>query len=157
MPARVEEGCLTVHQKKRFGRDTFQESMKIAHRMDNNKINWAKFRYMVFDTPTSKGNYAERYNHMRMLFSLSLSLSLSPIYLFLCTGEALQGKTFKYLTVAEYEVCKDTGHLDKMFQDLIMQGGEGVILRDPTSPYEPGRSSGFLKHKVGINFPPPFP
>jgi len=28
------------------------------------------------------------------------------------------------------------------------QGGEGVIIRDPSSPYQAGRSSGFLKHKV---------
>jgi len=28
------------------------------------------------------------------------------------------------------------------------QGGEGIILRDPSTPFETGRSKGFLKHKV---------
>jgi len=49
----------------RFGRDNFQESMKIAHRMDHDKIHWNSFRFMVFDIPTSKGNYQERYQQLR--------------------------------------------------------------------------------------------
>ena len=39
-------------------------------------------------------------------------------------------------------------HLEKIFQDIIDQGGEGIILRQPTAPYQGGRSAGFLKHKV---------
>jgi len=40
------------------------------------------------------------------------------------------------------------------------QGGEGIILRDPESPQQGGRSKGFLKHKVCVanlyhNFPLP--
>lgn len=38
--------------------------------------------------------------------------------------------------------------MGKLFQDILDKGGEGVILRDPASPNEPGRSPGFLKHKV---------
>ena len=29
-------------------------------------------------------------------------------------------------------------------------GGEGIILRDPAAPYQPGRSPGYLKHKVKL-------
>jgi len=51
----------------RFGRNNFQESMKIAHRMDHDKIHWNSFRFMVFDIPTSKGRfYSERYQQLRM-------------------------------------------------------------------------------------------
>jgi len=50
--------------------------------------------------------------------------------------------------VASYEICHDTAHLEKIFQDIMDKGGEGVILRDPGSAYEAGRSGGFLKHKV---------
>ena len=39
-------------------------------------------------------------------------------------------------------------HLEKFFQDIIDQGGEGVILRDPKVVPQPGRSSAYLKHKV---------
>ena len=39
-------------------------------------------------------------------------------------------------------------HLEKVFQDIVDEGGEGIILRDPVAPYEPGRSNSYLKHKV---------
>jgi len=38
--------------------------------------------------------------------------------------------------------------LESFFQDIIDQGGEGIILRDPNCMYSPGRSKGYLKHKV---------
>jgi len=44
--------------------------------------------------------------------------------------------------------CLDMNHLEVFFQDIIDQGGEGIILRDPSSSYQSGRSKGFLKHKV---------
>ena len=50
----------------RFGRDNFQEAMKIAGRADHDKIDWNSFRFMVFDVPTSKGSYSERYQQLRM-------------------------------------------------------------------------------------------
>ena len=54
----------------------------------------------------------------------------------------------KYIEVAPYEECKDVTHLESFFQDVVDKGGEGIILRDPQSPYKPGRSQGYLKHKV---------
>ena len=59
-----EAGKLIIHTI-RFGRDTFQESMKIVHRTENNTVDWNSFRFMVFDIPTSKGNYQERYQQLR--------------------------------------------------------------------------------------------
>jgi len=58
----------------RFGRDNFQESMKIANRTDHDKIDWNSFRFMVFDIPTSKGNYQERYHQLRTVTSLTLRI-----------------------------------------------------------------------------------
>jgi DNA ligase 1 len=52
------------------------------------------------------------------------------------------------MRLAEYERCKDIPHLEAFFQDVIDKGGEGIILRDPNSPYKPGLSTGYLKHKV---------
>lgn len=48
------------------------------------------------------------------------------------------------------EVCQGVDHLGKSFQDILDAGGEGIILRDPSSPFERGRSPGFLKHKVSL-------
>ena len=45
----------------RFGRNSFQEAAKLANRIPFNEIDWTKFKYMVFDIPTHKGTYEERY------------------------------------------------------------------------------------------------
>ena len=50
--------------QKRFGKENFEESMKIVHRMKDKDIDWSKFKYMVFDVPNFNGTYEERYNHM---------------------------------------------------------------------------------------------
>jgi len=52
---------LNAFLKKRFGRDNFQEAQKIAGRADPTKIDWTKFKYMVYDIPSHRGTYAERY------------------------------------------------------------------------------------------------
>jgi ATP-dependent DNA ligase len=41
--------------------------------------------------------------------------------------------------------------MHQFLQDIIDEGGEGIILRDPFSPYQSGRSVGFLKHKVNFS------
>lgn len=63
-------------------------------------------------------------------------------------AKSLEGRKSMFLELAPFIECKDELHLDGFFQDIIDKGGEGVILRDPASPYEPGRSRGYLKHKV---------
>ena len=46
----------------RFGRDNFQEAMKIAHRVELSQIDWNKFKFMVFDVPSMQSApFAERY------------------------------------------------------------------------------------------------
>lgn len=54
----------------------------------------------------------------------------------------------KYLELAPYVECTDVNHLEKFFHDTLEKGGEGIILRDPKGLYKPGRSGGYLKHKV---------
>jgi len=139
---------------KRFGRDNFQEATKIAHRMDHMRVNWNAFKYMVFDLPTSKGSYSERYAQLcTYIYPTYMCVSARPRVTHYCTtittsATALGNKNRKYVSLAPYVVCKDTSHFEELYQDIIDQGGEGVILRDPLSPYQSGRSTGYLKHKV---------
>jgi len=48
----------------RFGRDNFQEAMKIAQRMKPSEVNWKKFKYVVYDIPNHTGTYQERYSRL---------------------------------------------------------------------------------------------
>jgi DNA ligase-1 len=61
---------------------------------------------------------------------------------------ALKDVKLPFLEVAPMELCRDLQHMQQFLQDIIDIGGEGIILRDPVCPYQSGRSSGFLKHKV---------
>lgn len=45
-------------------------------------------------------------------------------------------------------LVKSYKHLDKMFEKVVKQGGEGLMIRKPGSMYEKKRSSTLLKYKV---------
>ena len=53
-----------------------------------------------------------------------------------------------HIKLAPKVAVQDVKHLDTFFQEVLDLGGEGIILRDPKSPYVPGRSPGYLKYKV---------
>ena len=74
------------------------------------------------------------------------------IYFYLAENyfEGTENRRANFLQLAKKEICKGEEHLEALFQDIIDRGGEGVILRDPLAPHQPGRSSGYLKHKVPI-------
>jgi len=117
--------------------------MKLASRVETSKIDWTKFKFMVYDIPNMNASYAERYSKLGNKISpLCESLMLPFI------GSILGDKEWIYLELAPKAECRDTSHLDTYFQDIIDKGGEGIILRDPSAPYQPGRSSGYLKHKA---------
>lgn len=110
---------------------------------------------MVFDMPTLRSSYAERYQTLSacLFHSPSPTVSIpfcSPRRLTQCStsGNALEGKGHRYIELAPYEECKDFSYLEKYFQDVVDKGGEGIILRDPIRPYESGNTQGYLKHKV---------
>ena len=73
---------------------------------------------------------------------------LTSLFFFPIKGEQMDRSPCKYIEVAANEECKDVAHLESFFQDVLDRGGEGIILRDPSSLLQPGRSPGFLKHKV---------
>jgi len=108
--------------------------MKLIHRANASDIDWPNFKYMVFDVPNHKGTYSERYQ--LLVDRLEKGDTANPPH--------------PFIEVARKEACMGIDHLEKVFQDILDAGGEGIILRDPTSPYMPGRSPGYLKHKVCI-------
>ena len=128
-------GHLILCHLIRFGRDTFQESMKIASRMNFDALDWTVFKYMVFDIPYHQGSYRERYSILERLASHTLLPS--------------------FFEVVPKTECKGRDHLEQLLQDIVDNGGEGIILRNPEATYEGGRSKGFLKHKVSHLPPPP--
>ena len=101
---------------------------------------------MVYDLPKHKGTYQERYSALGIYTTFPFPFfPLTPLYQL---EEYFKQHPCDFIEVAPKMICNGIPHLEKHFQDIIDMGGEGIILRDPSSPYEPGRSRGYLKHKV---------
>jgi len=58
--------------KFRFGRDNFEESMKLVNKIDTSTLDWKNFQFMVFDQPNHPGTYQQRFN------SIGITLPLLP-------------------------------------------------------------------------------
>ena len=141
-----------MHYTTRFGTNNFQEALKIPNGSPESDIDWQSFKYKVFDSPTHRGTYSERYafigiptisDHFRYsIHTLNMEMILQTEQQLKAHGAP------EFVEVANKDVVKDTQHIATFFQQIVDTGGEGIILRDPKSPYQPGRSYGFLKHKV---------
>jgi DNA ligase 1 len=122
--------------------------MKIAYRVDPSVIDWRNFKYVVFDTPNRNETYEQRYTY---LGKYKHNTTQKNTTLMRYVEEYFRGREGGgCVEVARREVCRDSNHMDVFLQDVLDGGGEGIILRDPSSLYTPGRSPGFLKHKVSI-------
>jgi DNA ligase-1 len=94
---------------------------------------WNKISFFVLDLPTIRKPYSER---KKMLLDMS-------------KNEKTPWPT--HLQVITDLVCEGSQHLNAFFTNVLQKGGEGVILRNPKSLYETGRSDSFYKLKVSIN------
>jgi len=58
----------------RFGRDNFQEAMKLVNKSDHSDLDWKNFRFMVFDQPNHPGTYQQRFDSIGTQTSFCPSL-----------------------------------------------------------------------------------
>ena len=135
----------------RFGHGRYQEAAKVAHRAHESLIDWLRFQYIVFDAPLHKGPYSERHSYLRTYFSIS-PLPLLTRVPFCIAGEVLTHSPTASVLAAPIRVCGGVKDMESYYQDIVDKGGEGIILRDPTAHYQPGRSLAYLKHKVPLHF-----
>ena len=68
--------------QQRFGRDNFSEALKLTGRASFDKIDWSKFKFMVFDIPNFRGTYQERYAMLGAFIFFPNFVNLSLIFSF---------------------------------------------------------------------------
>jgi DNA ligase-1 len=119
LPAVPLDGELWVARK------SFQRTVGIVRRQDKPDI-WKEVKYLIFDAPAAGGAFEERMK-------------------FLTDGMRAWKATFA--AVHEHALCKGVDHLRQELQRVEQLGGEGLMLRQPGSKYEAGRSSTLLKVK----------
>ncbi len=105
------------------GRGTFQRVSGAYRRID--EAAWRPIRYAVFDAPEVAGGFEARQRELL---------------------ELLAGNTGRAFAVAQRQ-CVSRADLDHVLAGIIRSGGEGVMLRQSGSCYEPTRSASLLKVK----------
>lgn len=107
-------------------RGAFQKTVSIVRRQDKSD-HWKKVRYVVFDSPGHSGAFEDRIDHLE---------------------ELLGTASLAHVTALEHNPCNGTEHLAAELARVEGLGGEGLMLREPKSMYEVGRSWTLLKVKT---------
>jgi DNA ligase-1 len=95
----------------------------ILHSKQDNSL-WKSLKFVVFDLPASKEPHESRLRDMAQL------------------------KLPEHVIVMDFERCKGNFHLQDRLQEILRQGGEGLMVNKPGSLYIAKRTSNLLKVKV---------
>jgi DNA ligase 1 len=108
-----------------IARKTFQRTVGIVKRQDKPDI-WREVRYLVFDAPAVTGDFETRIEFVK---------------------EHVARKKPPFTLAHTHELCRSIDHLRAELARVEGLGGEGLMMRQPRSRYETGRSSCLLKVK----------
>lgn len=87
---------------------------------------WYKLKLYVFDVPHAEGNLFERLAKLE---------------------QYLQANPTPYIEIIQQIPIQNSEHLQQFYQSVLQHNGEGVVVRNPQSPYIHGRSAQILKLK----------
>jgi DNA ligase 1 len=108
-----------------LGRGLFDECMSITRRTDSSN-EWKKIKYIIFDVPEIKLGILNRLDHVK---------------------EFISSTKTPYALLHPQEICQGLDHLLETLTRYETLGGEGVMLRHPTSLHRGGRTNDLLKVK----------
>jgi DNA ligase-1 len=107
-------------------RKAFQRTVSIVRRQDKSD-HWKQIRYVVFDAPALDAPFEERLKFV---------------------ADRVRGIGSQFVDALPHERCQGLEHLGRELQRIESLGGEGLMLRQPGSRYEAGRSTSLLKVKT---------
>jgi DNA ligase-1 len=107
-----------------IGYGKFEETISIV-RSDTPDDRWKLIHYMVFDAPKASGIFEQRMQFLRATLS----------------------KENRFVRIVAQERCQGAAQLLAERDRVVRLGGEGLMLRQPGSLYEPRRSPTLLKVK----------
>jgi len=108
------------------GRKQFQKCVSIVRRQDGGE-QWKEVRFIVFDAPGHELPFEGRVEYLNAL---------------------LNGGKVAYAEAHTHARCESVIHLKEELARVEALGGEGLMLRQPGSRYEAGRSQTLLKVKT---------
>jgi DNA ligase-1 len=108
-----------------LGRKQFQRTVSIFRRQDGGEL-WREPRFVVFDVPHAGGPFEDR---LKVL------------------ADAARQDRCPFVRVLDQTICRGADELRQELDRIEALGGEGLMLRQPGSLYEAGRSHTLLKVK----------
>jgi DNA ligase 1 len=108
-----------------LARKAFQRTISIVRRHDQSEL-WREICFQVFDAPDLAEPFERRLGFLRDCFRTSRP---------------------RCAELLEQRLCYGTDHLHTELDRISALGGEGLMLRQPGSRYEAGRSATLLKVK----------
>ena len=108
-----------------LARKSFQKTVSIVRRQDKSD-HWKQISFLVFDAPGMAEPFERRVEFLTDAFR----------------------KPHPQAKLHPHELCRDLAHLKQELARVESLGGEGLMLRQPGSKYETGRSFTLLKIKT---------
>jgi DNA ligase-1 len=109
-----------------LARKAFQRTVSIVRRQDKSDL-WREIRFLVFDAPAINDPFEQRIEFLR---------------------DCLRKHRPQFAQPHEHTRCASLEHLRQELARVESLGGEGLMLRQPGSRYEAGRSATLLKVKT---------
>jgi len=120
LPTVPLDGELWIDRKK------FQRTVSVVRRQDKSD-HWKEVRYVLFDAPARDGAF-----EARLAFCRDLVVKVGQ----------------PHILAHPHDRCRNVDHLRAELTRVEALGGEGLMLREPGSKYEHGRSASLLKVKT---------
>ena len=109
-----------------LARKSFQKTVSIVRRQDKSD-HWKQISFLVFDAPAMAEPFERRVEFLTDSFGK---------------------QAHPQARLHPHELCRDLAHLKQELARVESLGGEGLMLRQPGSKYETGRSFTLLKIKT---------
>jgi len=109
-----------------LGRKMFQRAVSIVRRQDKSNL-WKEIRFVIFDAPGLDREFEARLDFVR---------------------QSIEKHRPPHAEAHGHSPCKDIDHLRQELLRIEALGGEGLMLRQPGSKYQVGRSVTLLKVKT---------
>ena len=87
---------------------------------------WSRLKFHVFDVPEASGGLLTRLENL---------------------AKFLKNEPSQNLIIIKQIKMRDNAHFLKFVEEIILNGGEGAVVREPNAPYERKRSKNALKFK----------
>lgn len=109
-----------------IGRGQFERLSGIVRAEVPDANDWRQVRYMIFELPGAPGSFRERAARIR---------------------EIVRRSNVSWLKEVDQLPAVDRKNVQEMFDRVVREGGEGLMLHSADAPYETGRGDTLLKMK----------